>query len=85
MKGWGAHHHCQALGFYSKMGSPKGFGAKRATCLNSGFSRTTLACCAKMTVETVKRYCSNSGKRQRWPVLVADGGVRNDQVFHVFS
>ena len=56
MKGWGAYHHYQTLGFYSKMGGPEGLGAERATCLNSIFSRTTLACCPKVTVETVKRY-----------------------------
>ena len=64
MKGWGAYHHYQTLGFYSKMGGPEGLGAERATCLNSVFSRTTLACCPKVTVETVKRYRSHSGKRQ---------------------
>lgn len=85
LKGWGAYHHCQTLGFYSKMGGPEGFGAERGTCLNSVFSRTTLACCPKVAVETVKRYCSHFGKRQWWPVLVADGGVRNDPISHIFS
>lgn len=62
------------LGLLSQTGGPEGFGAERGTCLNSVFSRTTLACCPKVMVETVKRYCSHFGKRQWWPVLVADDG-----------